>query len=147
MVKRAVTPGRALEIRIAIVKPIPGCSYALQRGKSEIEQVQTGDDDLCFTLPVNFVATSDGSWDVRGPHVQGPRGRRFVYITSGTSAGQSGSCWTRRAKVPLHALASAAMNPAAVLATGFTARVAGRAADFGPACASVPLLGDGWQPQ
>jgi len=36
-----------------------------------------------------------------GPFVQGPRGGRFVYVNSGTLAGQADSCWTRRAKVGL----------------------------------------------
>ena len=46
--------------------------------------------DLSDTVP-NFL----------GPFSQGPKSARFVYINSGTAAGQIDSCWSRRAKVPL----------------------------------------------
>jgi hypothetical protein len=49
---------------------------------------------------VRVVATATGGYTLRGPAAQGPPAR-FVYVHSGTRAGQVGSCWDRRAKVPL----------------------------------------------
>jgi len=42
----------------------------------------------------------------RGPFVQGRPGSRFVYVNSGTYAGDQKSCWSRRAKVPLTGIAA-----------------------------------------
>ena len=74
-----------------------------------------------------------------------PPAKRFVYINAGTYAGQHGSPWGRRAKVPLTevtgALVEAALaRPGAVL----VATIDGRARDGGPAAATVPLVNDAW---
>ncbi len=128
-----------LNLTIIVEQPVRGVAYALQRGRAELEQIQIAADvSLRFLFDVNLRTLPDGTFDLRGEHVQGPRGGRFVYINSGMLAGQH-SCWTRRAKVtlmPLTTLASAAGR--------FEARFAGRGRDGGPSCATVPLLGVGW---
>ena len=78
-----------------------------------------------------------------GKFAQGPADARFVYINWGTSAGQFGSCWSRRAKIPLRGItakmiASLLKKPALLL----EASIRGTAKDGGPACATVPLLSD-----
>ena len=135
-----------LQLQIIVQGPVPGCTYALQRGRADVDQAQLGSEaaaDLTFATAVELRTSRDGRFDVRGPHVQGPLGGRFLYINSGTLAAQANSCWTRRAKVQLGGLA-------ALSATGdgpqmAVAHISGRAADAGPACATVPILKGGWQ--
>lgn len=78
-----------------------------------------------------------------GPFTQGPRGARFVYVNSGTLAGQANTKWTRRAKVPLSGITWAMIKRAkgAIL----EARIDGVGRDGGPACGTVPLLDGGWR--
>jgi hypothetical protein len=81
-----------------------------------------------------------------GEFAQGPRGGRFVYVNSGARAGQTGTPWDRRAKISLESITSTQVK--AVLAKPglvLEARIAGTGRDGGPACATVPLLGAGWQ--
>ena len=75
-----------------------------------------------------------------GPYVQGPPRQRFVYLDIGAYAGQAGSCWSRRMKVPLEGI------PAKMLRTGgiLEARIAGTGRDGGPNCATVRDF-DGWR--
>lgn len=132
-------PHRALTLKLTLELPVPGVAYAVQRGKDDIEQVQSSTGaDLLFVIEVLVLAKNSGL-DFGGPNVQGPLGKRFIYITSGVRAGQSGSCWDRRAKVPLPTLEGSA-NDALV------GRMAGTAKDGGPACASIQLLDAGWLP-
>jgi hypothetical protein len=135
------SPLRSLRLQLFVEDTLPGVAHALQRGRTDIEQQQVATGaTLGFAFDVELVRNADGELDLRGPHVQGPRGARFVYLNSGTLASQRDTCWTRRAKIPLATLLTAA--PASV----FAARIAGRARDGGPACASVPLLGGTWVP-
>jgi hypothetical protein len=106
----------------------------LQRTKS------TG-SELSFDVTVFAGRTSSG---VRfyGDVAQGPPAARFVYVCSGTLAGQADSCWTRRAKIPLAGIAWAMVqrmrrDPAARL----EARIEGSAGDRGPVCGGVKLRG------
>ena len=76
---------------------------------------------------------------------QGPADSRFVYVNSGTRAGQFDSCRDRRAKVALPGITAAQAGQ--VLADDgliLEARIFGKTRDGGPMCASVPLLGGGW---
>lgn len=101
--------------------------------------------DLSFDLTV-AAARVGGVPRFFGEVAQGPPGGRFVYVCSGTLAGQAESCWTRRAKVPLAAVTwelvlRALADPAARL----EARLHGCAGDGGPACATIKLLDGGWR--
>ena len=70
----------------------------------------------------------------------------FVYVNSGTSAGEAGSRWTRRAKVKLATLTRELADAArAEPGTVLEARFQGIGRDGGPACATVPLLDGGWR--
>jgi len=139
---------REIPLRITLVHPPRDVVFCLQRGKQEIvSPVRASGDDLSFELSVRVrEGRADGLPNFLGPFTQGPPAGRFVYVNSGTSAGEVGSCWTRRAKVPLSGITwplieEALAAPDAVL----EARIAGMSRDGGPACATVPLLEDGWR--
>jgi hypothetical protein len=137
-----------LPLRVTILGPPPGVQFCLQRGRRELvsQTVSTG-RDISFDLSVK-VKPLDGDGPPRflGPFTQGPPAGRFIYVCSGTSAGQPDSPWSRRAKVGLTGITrsqigEALKNPEAKL----EARFHGTAADGGPSCATVRLLGEGWR--
>jgi len=136
-----------LPLRIRVLQPLKDVSYFLQQGKGElVAPVQDTEAELVFELTVRLgKPRADGGPNLLGPFVQGPPAGRFVYINSGTLAGQPDSPWTRRAKVPLTAITGSMIEellatPSAVLEV----RIAGVAKDGGPAHATVPLLDRGW---
>jgi hypothetical protein len=138
---------RELSLRITLVHPPRDVVFCLQHGKQEIvSPVRASGDDLSFELSVRVRdGRTDGLPNFLGPFTQGPPAGRFVYVNSGTSAGQADSRWTRRAKVPLSGITwplieEALAAPDAVLEV----RIAGASGDGGPACATVPLLEGGW---
>jgi hypothetical protein len=132
-------------LRIILVDPPNGVVFAIQRGRDQLIDAKPVEGrPLCFEVPVR-VRREELRCNFLGPFVQGPRTSRFIHVTSGTLAGQASSCWTRRAKVPLgpipwQLVEKAVESPEHAL----EARIAGRARDGGPACATVPLLGTGW---
>lgn len=135
-----------LPLRITVVNPPAGVVFALQRGKSEIETpAMASGNDLSFDFSVRVGAREDGSPNFLGPFVQGPRGGRFVYVNSGTSAGQADSGWTRRAKIGLKEIGWDLVDRVLAKPSCFLdAQIAGKAGDGGPACATVRLLAGGW---
>jgi len=139
---------RELPLRILVEHPSKGVVFRLQRGRKELAPpTEASDERLVFELTVRVAGDlPGGALNLRGAFAQGPPAGRFVYVSSGTSAGQHDSCWTRRAKVPLagitRELATHALSdPETVL----EARITSTARDGGPACATVPLLDGGWQ--
>lgn len=136
---------RELVVRIRIEAPPPDVVWALQIGRSELSPPTQSSPHLEFVTTVRVVAGTNGDLDFRGPAVQGPRAGRFIYLTSGTRAGQRDSCWDRRAKVSLEGLRPLlAQQPSETAITIGVATINGTSRDGGPACASVPLLGTGW---
>ena len=134
-----------IPLRIAVIRPPRGVAIQIQKGRDELTppKVKT-DNQIVFDFPVS-VDLSSGSPNFLGKFAQGPKTARFVYVNSGTMAGQPDSCWTRRAKISLMSISQAMIED--VLANGdlcLEARFYGMARDGGPACASVKLLGEGW---
>lgn len=135
-------------IRIVLVHPPKGVHFAVQRGKDALLPPSNQDDaTITFNFTVRVGAPQpDGKLNLLGPFTQGSPAERFVYVNAGTAAGDFASPWSRRIKVKL-----AGITPAMIEAvqrtpgTVIEGRVAGQAKDGGPAAASVPLLGDGWQ--
>lgn len=132
--------------RIVLVAPPSGVAFALQRGKNELARVAVSTGaDLRLDFGIQVERMPSGALRFTGEFVQGPAGGKFIYVNSGTLAGQLKSPWTRRAKVSLESLKWPAIHrvtvkPGAVL----EARITGVARDGGPVCASVALLGRGW---
>ena len=123
-----------LRLRITVIEPPAGVRLAMQRGRFDLaDAVETRADALVFEFPVSVADASCTPPRLLGEFTQGPVTGRFVYINVGTSAGQFGSPWTRRIKVPLYSMTPA---PGTVLET----RIRGIGRDGTPACATVPLL-------
>jgi len=101
-------PSRDLEqfelpVRVTIVRPPAGVKFCMQgRDREELvgQAISTG-KDLSFDFSVRVALGGNGPPNFRGPSAHGTPDDRFVYVCSGTLAGQADSCWTRRAKVPL----------------------------------------------
>jgi hypothetical protein len=102
--------------------------------KAEPAELVAGDADSAqWELTVDV--TPEG--DFRGPHVQGKRGERFVYLTWGAVDGAGRFAQFRRAKLML-----AAVDPAVLAAAGepghaLVATLSLTGADGAPRCASV----------
>jgi hypothetical protein len=139
---------RSLPLRITVVKPLRGVPLCLQQGKDDlVPPSYDSGEQVSFDFTVNIANDrTAGPPNLRGKSVQGPPAGRFIYVNSGTYAGQADSCWSRRAKVPLAGITwelieEALSKSGAVL----EARIAGTARDGGPACATVRLLDGGWR--
>lgn len=129
----------AVKFRIVLEAPPAAVDYGLQKGRGSIyETVQTqrsDGGDLRFEFDAE-VRASGAAMDFRGPFVQGPAGGRFVYLDIGTYAGQTGTPWGRRLKVPLAGI-TPEMIRRAVRGGVLEASVAGTGRDGTPACASI----------
>ncbi len=135
-----------LRLRLRVLEPPDNVSWAAQLGRAELlPPARRGKNWLEFEIPLELVSTPNGEAKLRGAAVQGPRGRRFLYLTSGTRAGDVNSPWDRRAKISLETLPldSIQTRPVGAVVV-LTGEIRGTAKDGGPACASVPLLGKGW---
>ena len=138
---------RELWVRVVVRDAPSGVTFAMQRGKAELlepsRRTQTG---LVFDVPIKAVAKRGcESPNILGPYAQGPASDRFLYLNSGTMAGQTQTQWTRRAKLKTAGITWALIDEAA--AQGHAALLAvvdGRAHDGGPCCGTVPLIG-GWR--
>jgi hypothetical protein len=139
---------RELNFRIVLEKPPAGVDFALQKGRGNdyeiIQKQRSGKRDLVFEFTAKAKTGSKSTEpNLLGPFVQGPTGARFVYIGIGAFAGQTGTTWSRRLKVPLSGITSDMVeqlknDPRAVLET----HVPGTGRDGSPNCATVkPFAG------
>ena len=132
-----------LTLRIIVRRPPPGVTFAVQRGSAELLPPNAGSSDaLVFDLSVRADGVSpSGRPRFLGPFTQGPPTARFVYVNSGQRAGQPGTRWDRRAKIPLTGISAvmvqeAMKDPGARLETEFE----GTGKDGGPTCATVKSI-------
>lgn len=127
-----------IPIRITVAEPPGGVWLRVQKGRCElVAPTSETNKETVFDLTVN-VELKDGSPNFLGSFAQGPKDARFVYVNSGTYAGQSDSCWARRAKISLMNITKEQVekvlaSPDARLETRF----AGVGRDGGPTCASI----------
>ena len=128
-------------LRIIVRDPVPGVTLAVQRGKGElVPPTSTSQHAATFDIVLDVKAGG-----LRGPEVQGRPGERFIYVNAGTYAGQMGTPWSRRAKVPLSALRPdvidrAMQQPGSIVAV----EIEGRGRDGGPAAAMQRLVESDW---
>jgi hypothetical protein len=133
---------RELQLLIILEKPPSGVDYGLQEGGgSDYQTVQTQRStgrDLRFNFSVRVREGKEGQPNFLGPFAQGPAHERFVYLDIGTYAGQTGTSWSRRLKIPLRGITWELIEKNKTLET----RVPGTAKDGSPTCATVkPFAG------
>jgi hypothetical protein len=134
-----------VSLRIVVVDPPAGVRFAVQRGKDALLEPCSATGELIFEFPIRVRNDgAEGSPNFLGSFAQGPRDARFVYVNSGTMAGEPESPWTRRAKIPLGGITWAMINRVKA-GSVIEAKIAGTGRDGGPACATLPLLGRGWK--
>ncbi len=141
----ALKPGRIdLPLRIVIDDPLPDVAIALQRGASAKAELVGQSPAFDLEVAVDG-ALPDGRPRLLGPFVQGQPGERFVYLCVGAMAGQAGSPWGGRVKVPLGGISWELIEGVAP-GGRLEARIPGRGRGGGPALATVKLLPPGWRP-
>lgn len=129
---------QTIQLRIRVLRPLSNVPMKVQRGKNElISPVTTTGEAVTFEFPIE-VDTKDGAPNFLGKYAQGPKDQRFVYVNSGSYAGQWGTHWNRRAKISLMSITKAQVNEVIddenfCLETEFE----GVGRDGGPTCASV----------
>ena len=134
-----------IQIRIRVVSPVTGVAMQVQRGKNELlPPVDSTPDAVTFEFTVT-VDLSAATPNFLGKYAQGPKDQRFVYVNSGTYAGQPGSSWQRRAKIKLTSVTREQIEKV-IGKTGalLEAEIFGASRDGGPMCATVPIL-NGWR--
>jgi Family of unknown function (DUF5990) len=130
-----------LALQLIVVEPPEGVRLAMQRGRESLLAPGIAyANELVFEFSLVVADLEATPVRFTGEFAQGPAEARFVYVRSGTLAGQQDSPWTRRAKVPLAGISAEVVQVALESGRPLVARVAGRAKDGGPFFASVPLL-------
>jgi hypothetical protein len=150
----AATTGRArkepqaadteLRLRVNVIDPPKGVLFQMQRGRSDlVPPARQSSKALQFDFAVRIGERPNGDPNFLGPFTQGPPEARFVYVNSGTLAGQPDSCWSRRAKIPLTGITWQLIEAARREGAALEADVQGRGRDGSPICASIK--GINWQ--
>jgi hypothetical protein len=139
----------AVTLRIVLEKPPPGVDIGVQEGKgNDYQTIQTQRSrgaDLRFEITVRARAGVGGAPNFLGPFAHGPAGGRFLYLDIGTYAGQTGTPWSRRLKIPLVGISWGAIRDGAGTPAIFEARLAGTGKDGGPSCGTANPFA-GWKP-
>lgn len=135
-----------INFRIVLQNPPADVDYGLQMGHANKYEVvgrqRAKGDDLTFEFTINTKPGKDSSIDFSGSCVQGPVGGRFIYINIGTSAGQIGSPWNRRLKIPLIGITESMIDEILKMPGVLETSVPGTGKDGGPNCATVkPFAG------
>ena len=135
-----------ITLRVNVIDPLAGVTMQVQEGKDRLlRPFEIKKDRVSFEFPIN-VDLSSGTPNFLGKFAQGPKGARFIYVNSGSYAGQTGTQWNRRAKVSLMKITAAQIrdiidSPGAKLEV--TINGVGR--DGGPVCASIPSAAIDWR--
>lgn len=140
-------PAESLSLRIIVLDPPPNIQWALQIGQDEMVKPSSATHNrISFAFTAEVVSgTSKSAFHLRGPAIQGRPGERFVYLRVGTYAGQTGTDVARRAKIGLEGITQRLLDATKAKRAGvLEVQIAGTDSKGGAACATVPLLGDGW---
>jgi len=137
-----------ITLQVILIKPTPEVVFGLQKGSgSKYETVQkqisvSGDLSFKFTIKVKDDRSKDKLPKFSGSFVQGPAVNQFVYIDIGTYAGQVGTIWSRRLKIPLTGITWTDIDSLSGNSM-LQASVPGTGKDGGPNCATVKPF-EGW---
>lgn len=128
----------SVPIRIKVLRPLKGVSMMVQKGRDElVPPVSSSDELLTFEFLID-VEIQDSSPNFLGKFAHGPKHARFIYVNSGSYAGQWGTLWSRRAKISLMPITSEQVS--SVLSDEnlcFETDFEGVGRDGGPTCATV----------
>ena len=126
-----------VKFRIVVSDPLPGVAMQVQRGKGELLPPSAKSaKSLVFDLEI-IVDLSGGSPNFLGKYAQGPKDSRFIYVNSGTYAGQHNTCWSRRAKLSLMSITKDQIEKALNTGSRIETTMPGIGKDGGPTCANV----------
>jgi hypothetical protein len=135
-------------LRIILEAPPAGVDFGLQEGHgNDYQTVQTQrskTSDLTFTFTARAKQNTSGEPVFLGPFTQGPADKRFVYLDIGTYAGQQGTEWSRRLKIPLRGISWKMVEQASGPSRLLEARVQGTGRDGGPTCGTIKPF-NGWK--
>lgn len=133
-----------IPMRITVTNPVPGVTMQVQKGRGElVPPAETSARAVAFDFEIT-VDISGAVPNFLGKFAQGPKDKRFVYVNSGTYAGQDNTCWSRRAKISLMSITKKQVEEALASNGRLEAEIIGTGRDGGPMCASVPIVG-GWR--
>jgi hypothetical protein len=124
-----------VNFRIVVTDPLPGVAMQVQRGKDELLPPVKDGSSLVFDFEIS-VDLSNGTPNFLGKYAQGPKDARFVYVNSGTYAGQHPTPWGRRAKLSLMSITKDQIEKA-LKGSRIETVMPGVGKDGGPTCASV----------
>jgi hypothetical protein len=121
-----------------------GIQVGVQRRNKpgELLSVTAGDAPAAtWTLDAVVSPSPDGAPDLKGPHIQGPPGGRFIYLNWGTVDGSGEFTMFRRAKLWLNAVPPEVLSSAVELGA-LVGRVGLTDGKGNPICASIrpPLI-------
>jgi hypothetical protein len=124
--------------RINVVDPLEGVEMKVQRGRDELLPPSNATaNELVFDFEIT-IDTVGLEPNFLGKYAQGPKQARFIYVNSGTYAGQHVTCWSRRAKLSLMSISSEQVEKALKSpGSRFETTMPGVGRDGGPTCASV----------
>jgi hypothetical protein len=139
-----------ITLQIILIKPTKNVDFGLQKGAGNnyetIQKQRSTGQDLLFKFPIKIKGerNKDPLPKFSGPFVQGPSGSKFIYIDIGTCAGQIGTAWSRRLKIPLTGIDWKSIDKLITDTNSILeAIVPGTGRDGGPNCATVKPF-DGW---
>lgn len=130
-----------IPFRINVANPLAGVTMMVQNGKDDLlPPSEKSSEKLFFDFDMTVDMAGDAP-NFLGKFAQGPKDARFIYVNSGTYAGQQDTCWARRAKLSLMGIGRSQVE-AAIESPGarFEVSVNGVGRDGGPVCASIKGL-------
>ena len=135
-----------INLEITLKRPPKGVGFCLQKGKSEkIEYQVSKGTDIKFLFSVRVREGKNEKPNFLGAYTQGKPTERFVYICIGQYAGQENTDGARRAKIHLSGITWQQVLQAISKEKGkLVASYEAADKDGRPSCASVPLVGNGW---
>jgi hypothetical protein len=127
-----------IPFRVIVDRPLAGVKTRVQKGKDELLGPSSiSDSALSFEFEMT-VDLDGNALNFLGKFAQGPKDSRFVYVNSGTYAGQSDGAWARRAKLSLMSITTQQVQNAIDDRRSFIeTTMPGVGKDGGPTCASV----------
>ena len=126
-----------IPFRIIVDRPLSGVATRVQKGKNELlEPSSISDSALAFEFEISVDVNGD-ALNFLGKFAQGPKDSRFVYVNSGTYAGQHATSWARQAKLSLMSITKQQVQDAIDKGCFIETTMPGVERDGGPTCASV----------